>query len=450
MIGLPTFVLVVLAALATTDFAAFAKTAPEVQVSGNVFVVPDPYAKTVTGTVIINAGCADERGGCQGLAHYLEHLQFINRDGGHQSRVTLFANGSGNGWTSHRATAYFQSFPVEPSRLAENLDKLIGHLAEILRDVRSGEVQAVRERTVVMQEYNFRIGNNAAARFAVRRSAALLRGDPLGASVIGSPETIAAFDTTTAVAFHRDWYAPHNVAFVVTGPVAAEDVRPLVAKHVDTLPPRPIPDRTWWRHPPPPVEQITLDETDRDQARTWVYVDKLVVFDPPSETHVHQAQNAARSIVNTFLQSRLNGAPVKRFVEDDGLATQASFGVSYLRRGMMRVSFSGTPATGVTPERLAEAALQYVATLSPDLIDADYLARLKRRGAIGDDLLREEPNRYAQALVNWFGGNNSYEYWKARERIAADLDLARVHEMLALVARPGRTVTGILRAPERR
>jgi zinc protease len=417
---------------------------PEIRLADNVFVVPDKYAKTVTGWVVIRAGCADEAETCQGVAHYLEHLLFINRDADHKSKVALFPAGNGNGWTSHTGTGYIQSFPVQAATKAASLDKLVAYLAGLLQDVRADEAQASRERNIVLQEHLSRVGNSAQARFGQKRTELLLPGDPLGKSVGGDPDTIKAFDIPRATQFQKTWYAVNNAAFVFAGPLDSDEIKPLVEKYITPLTARPVPQRPWHKAASPPATRQTLNESDKDVKQPVVTYDKVVSYTEP-ETEIEQLTlNAARSVVGSFFASRLAGSPLNQMIDRNELIATGGFSLQKLRPGMMRISFSGSPTAGVTPQRLSEAVRRYLDTVKPDLISPEYLARLKKRSAVGRALLAEEPSRYASSLVSWLTSPYDYAQWRDRADIDTRLDIQHVNQILKAVAKPGRDVVGLL------
>jgi zinc protease len=433
---------------ATVPLAAQTPAAPEIQLADNVFVVPDKYAKSITGWVVIRAGCADEAETCQGIAHYLEHLLFINRDAEHKSKVALFPAGNGNGWTSHTGTGYIQSFPVQAATKAANLDKLVGYLAGLLQDVRADEAQADRERNIVLQEHLQRQGNSAQARFGQKRTALLLPDDPLGKSVGGSPETIKAFNIPRAAEFQKTWYAVNNAAFVFSGPINGDDIKPLVEKYIAPLTARPVPPRPWTKAAAPVIKRETLTDADKDIKQTTVTYDKIIVYAEPEDVKEQLTLNAARSVVGSFFGSRMTGSPLQAMIDKDELIATGGFSVGKVRPGMLRVSFSGTPVAGVTPQRLSEAVKRYIDALKPDLITGEYLQRLKKRAAVGRELMQDEPSRYANSLVNWLQGPYSFEQWRERAKIDDRLELRHVNTILRTLAKPGREVVGILKPAE--
>ena len=113
-----------MATLAALAAPALAQGRTEVRIAENVYVVPDKTAESISGWLVVKAGCADEAyGDCRGLAHYLEHLLLVGRRPDHStSSFSLFPEGAANGWTSHRSTTYFQRFPAKGAE---------GHLSRI-------------------------------------------------------------------------------------------------------------------------------------------------------------------------------------------------------------------------------------------------------------------------------------------------------------------------------
>jgi zinc protease len=428
---------------ASAATAVAVEKALEVRVADNVFVVPDPYAKSVTGWLLVRAGCADEATTCNGLAHYLEHLLFINRDSDHRSKVALFPSGNGNGWTSHTATGYTQSFPVQPATKAQNLDKLVAYLAAHLKDVRAEANQADRERNIVLQEHLQR-ASSPQARFGQKRTALLLPNDPLGRSVGGDPASIKAFDIPSATAFHQTWYTARNVAFVFSGPITAEEIKPLVEAHIAPLPVRPVPPRSWLALKAAPAGRETIIETDKDVTRAIVTYDKVVAFREPASEADQLVLNAARNVVATFLGSRMTGSPLHQLIDKTELIASGSFGIQKVRPGLLRISFQGSPVDGVSPERLTEAVRRQIEGIKPGAITPAYLARLKKRSAVGRSLLQEEPSRYANGLVNWLQSIYPYEAWRDRASYDQRLDIRHINDVLRSVARPGREIVGRL------
>jgi zinc protease len=417
--------------------------APEIRIGDNVVLVPDRTARSITGWLIVLAGCADEADGqCVGIAHYLEHLLFINRDSENRSKVAMFADGSGNGWTTHRATAYFQRFPSRPATNAQSLDRLMAYFAGLLSEVRVTPEQAARERNVVLQEYHQNTGRNPFARFNVRINLALMPGEPLGQRAIGSPETINAFTTEAALAFHARWYARNNAYIVLHGPLDRDAVAPLVERHIAPLPAREIPPHAWKKPRAYETTRQELRAVEADARQAGAYLERIVSFEESAE--LRPRIQAAGEVLSSFLASRLPGSPLDVLMEREELVTGARLTVSRVRDGTLRLSFWGTPANGVAPERIIAAAGTYLADLARAGLPAETVERLKLRIRNERALLAEQPALYAQALTNWLSGHGTWEEWTARQSHAEAVTADHVAQLLAILAGPAREVAGVL------
>jgi zinc protease len=430
-----------------TPPAAASPAAPllEVRIADNVFVIPDKTAKAVTGWLIVKAGCADEEGDCTGIAHYLEHLLFINRDSDHKSKVSAFPGGSGNGWTTMKTTAYIQKFPSNPATDAAQLDKLVAYLSGMLVDVKSDPDQAERERNIVLQEHLLNHGRNAFRRFGMTLNRTLMPDEPLGQRVGGVPETIKAYTAEAAVKFHKQWYARNNAILVLHGPVDPEAVKPLVAKHFLALPERPVPTRVWTTQKVYEPSSKLVTATEADAKQVGVYVNRLVNFDEPMNNSERRPLNAARGLIGSFLGSKLPGSPIDVLQEEQGLITSGALSVSKVRAGTLQVSFWGVPATGVAPEAVVEAAKAYIDKLPALVIPDATLERLQRRRATSRDLRLQQPDKHAEALVNWFSGHDTYDYWLELDKVSASVTPDHVRAVLAAMGKPGREVIGIIK-----
>lgn len=420
---------------------------PEIRIADNVFLVPDRHARSVTGWLIVKAGCADEAdGNCTGIAHYLEHLLFINRDKDHVSKVALFPDGSGNGWTSHRATVYLQRFPARAATNSANLDRLVAYFAGLLQDVRADEGQAERERNVVLQEYFQNTGRNPFARFAVERDLALMPNDPLGQRVIGSPETIRAFTLAAARAFHQTWYARNNAALVIHGPLEAKDVAAIVERHFMSLPTRPVPAHVW--KSARPFEPMTreLRSTARDARQTAVYVDRIVTF--PERAAERGPNDAAGSILNSYFGSRLGGSPADALIETDAKATDTRVAVSRIRDGALRVSFTGVPATGVAADELIRSAKAYLDEITARGLTPAVVERLKTRITNERKLLAAQPAAYASALTNWLSAHGTWDEWQQRQVNTDGVTADAVNRLLKAMAASSRELVAVLEPAE--
>jgi predicted Zn-dependent peptidase len=310
--------------------------------------------------------------------------------------------------------------------------------------VKADTEQSERERNVVLQEYNQYLGRNTYARFRVALSRALMPGESLGQSVIGSPESVKSFTYDAARDFHKDWYAKTNAVIVLYGPIDPDAIRPLVDKHLDPLPSRSVPAHAWALVRKYEPSTQVLKETDKTAKQVRVFLEKIVHYDEPTSLADRRVLNSARNIVGAFVTSNLVGSPLDVLAEQGNLVAQGNMSVNKLRAGTLRLSFWAVPAVGVAPETVIDAVQAYVRKLPFGAITGQTVERLKLRDANARDLLRQQPDKYAEALVNWFAGHDNHDHWRERDTAYARVSVETVRTILAALAQPGREVVGVM------
>ncbi len=420
--------------------------AVEDQVTDRVFLVRDKPGTSTQFQMIVNAGCIDEAGGqCRGLAHYLEHLVLTGRNPEHTDiAVRLFADGYANGWTNPRATVFVHSFPPRKDGPRVDLEKLFAFYAARLKDFSISDADAVRERNVVVQEHDWRVGSRPFERFARTLRRALLPNHPAGQWTIGTKEEIEAFTVEQAKAFHHAWYARNNVYFAVKTEIDRAMLGEIAENALAGLEPRRLPPRASLQAPDVVLERKDFRETDKGVKQSAVYFEKLVTIAEPDRL----ASRAARTIVTNFLTSRLPGSPYDALAEKDELAAdQPSVRIERVAPRSFVLSMRAVTARDVAPQKLIAAIEAYVDALDAQGISAESIGRLKTRYAEARALADEDPNQVYARLVGWLSSRSRYEDLAAFSMRIAAVSPADVATILRGLSGPGRIVTGTL-APE--
>ena len=220
-------------------FAPLMAFAAEERVAERLYLVRDRSGSPTHFQMIVGAGCADESGGkCRGLAHYLEHLVLVGRNPEHKEiALRFFPDGNSNGWTSQRATVYVHTMPSREDGPRADLEKLFGFYAARLKDFAISEADAERERRVVRQEHDWRVGSKPFVRFARKLDGLLVPDHPYGQWVIGTTDDIGRFSLDDARALHRSWYVLNNVDFVVMADIDAATLKEIADKALAGLVP---------------------------------------------------------------------------------------------------------------------------------------------------------------------------------------------------------------------
>lgn len=446
-LGLPGRRPVVLATV-LSFFLCLAAMAPaaavvEERVGERVFLVRDKAGTSTQFQMVVLAGCSDEPGGeCRGLAHYLEHLVLVGRNPEHNDiAVRFFADATSNGHTSQRATVYVHSLPPRPGGPAADLERLFQFYAARLQDFAITEQEVERERNVVLQEHDWRVGSSPYRRFERKLDRELIPDHPSGQWTIGTRENISALTLAEAQAFHRAWYAINNAYFVVKADMSAEELKAIADRTLGKLRAKRLPPRATLKQPAVPVERKAFTESDRAVKRASVLYRKLIRIEGGDTP----AQRAARSILVSFLRSRLPGSPHDALVDRQEVANGTPFvGIDRVAPKTFVVRMSAEVAPDVDTDKLRAAMEAYVDGLAGLAFPQDLLDRLKQRAA---DARRNEDKDAVvvyNRLVSWLSNRSDYADLALWPQRIAGVSQPAVREALVSLAAKGRVVTGSL------
>jgi zinc protease len=178
-----------------------------------VLLFPDPSSPKVTVNVVYLVGSRHEGYGESGMAHLLEHLNFIRSTHDREIKKELTDHGAQwNGTTSYDRTNYFETITATD----ENLKWALDLEAERMVNMRIEKQLLDTEMTVVRNE--FERGENSPQRILDERvlSTAYLWHN-YGKSTIGSREDIEKVPIDRLAAFYKKYYQPDNAVVVIAG-----------------------------------------------------------------------------------------------------------------------------------------------------------------------------------------------------------------------------------------
>ena len=172
-----------------------------------------PHVCSVSMGVWVNVGAREEAPAESGLSHMIEHMIFkgTERRSAYQIAKAFDAiGGHNNAFTSQESTCYH----------AKVLNTHLGAMVDILSDIFLNSLFAQeeldREREVVLQE--IRMIEDSPEDLIHNLACANLWGDhPLGRSILGTPENLAAFDAEHIRHFFRQNYQPERIVVAAAG-----------------------------------------------------------------------------------------------------------------------------------------------------------------------------------------------------------------------------------------
>ena len=179
-----------------------------------------PRLETVALGLWAAAGSRDETADEAGLAHFLEHMAFkgTKRRTARQIVEAIEDRGGDlNASTSTETTGFTAHV------LKEDWREALDVLADILTGPVFAPAEMEREREVILQEIAAAMDDPADAVFE-QAEATAFPGNPLGRSVLGLPETVAAMKPAGLSAFLARNYTAGRMALSAAGGLRHEDL----------------------------------------------------------------------------------------------------------------------------------------------------------------------------------------------------------------------------------
>jgi zinc protease len=197
-----------------------------------VLLYPDSAEPKITVNVTYLVGSRFEGYGETGMAHLLEHLDFIDTTNGRHIKEELVAHGANwNGTTSEDRTNYYETVNATD----ENLKWALGLETDRMVNVKFSKEILDTEMTVVRNELE-RGENQPASILSERVAATAYIWHNYGKSVIGSKEDLEGVPYTRPEAFYHKYYQPDNAVLVITGRIDESKTLQFVADSMGKLP----------------------------------------------------------------------------------------------------------------------------------------------------------------------------------------------------------------------
>src|SRR6202171_546394 len=197
-----------------------------------VLLFPDGSNPKVTVNMTYVVGSRHEGYGETGMAHLLEHMNFILTTNGREIKKELTSHGAQwNGSTNYDRTNYFETVTASD----DNLRWALGLEAERMMNMRMEKALLDTEMTVVRNE--FERGENSAQNVLEERVVATAYlWHNYGKSVIGSRADIERVPIDRLAAFYRKYYQPDNAALVIVGQFDPSKALAMVADTLGVIP----------------------------------------------------------------------------------------------------------------------------------------------------------------------------------------------------------------------
>jgi predicted Zn-dependent peptidase len=188
--------------------------------------------QTASVGVWVDVGARYEAEQVNGVAHMLEHMAFkgtARRSARAIAEAIENVGGQLNAYTSREHTAYYARV------LADDLPLAVDLLADILQHSAFDETELARERGVVLQEIGQVQDTPDDLVFDLFQATAF-PGQPIGRSILGPAELIAALPRNALVDYMAGHYGPSRMVLAAAGKVEHEQLLDLGGRLFRDLP----------------------------------------------------------------------------------------------------------------------------------------------------------------------------------------------------------------------
>ncbi|HZL99491.1 MAG TPA: pitrilysin family protein [Planctomycetota bacterium] len=335
----------------------------------------------------VNFGSIDRDSGQpvpEGLAHFLEHKLFEDRDGDVTDRFAALG-ASANAMTGFTATTYVVSTVEAP---LECLDLLL----DFVQDPWFTDALVAKEQGIIAQEIRM-YDDDPEWRLFFGLMGCLYERHPVRDNIAGTVESIAAIDAAVLRRFYERFYRPRNLCLAVSSPLDPGEIAARVEADQSGRPADPLP-----AHARRPVDEPDGRRLPRAELRLPVARPRLLLGLKDRPTGRDGVELLRRELTTRILLDALFGpaSPAYERLYERGLVDD-TFSASY----SAEASFGFATVGGDTDDPAAlEAALREVLTRAlAEGVDPAAFRRVRNK--LQGALLRalDSPESVALTLV---------------------------------------------------
>jgi len=373
--------------------------------------------------LVVNTGSIMEDPDQQGLAHFMEHMNFNGTEHYQKNELVSFLQSIGvefgadlNAYTSFDQTVYILPIPLSDT---SNFRKGL----QVLRDWAGGALlsndEIDKERGVVLEES--RLGKGADDRMFRKIYPYQYAGSKYAERLpIGKDSILKTFPYSAIKRYYKEWYRPNLMAVIVVGDIDPAKAETYVKNYFNNFKnPAKYRPRTEFGVPAR-TKSMAMTVTDKEATNYSIDINYPFVKQKPETTVADYRNYLTKNLFTSMLNQRLRD--LAQSSKPPFLYAQTYFG-SYAR------GYEGFSASTVASQEGPESALRalvveiervkkYGFTESElDRIKKQMLANMERAY---NDRDKTESDRYVQEYISNFlekepipGITKEFEYYKS-------------------------------------
>jgi len=323
---------------------------------------PIPFVRSVSFGIWVQNGSRNETTSTNGISHFLEHLFFKGtkkRTAKDIADTMDSVGGQLNAFTSKEYTCYMAR------TLDTHFDVALDVLSDMLFNSQFDEAGIEKERNVILEEINMYedTPENVAMSMLEYNS---YKNNPLGMTILGTPETIGSFTRDDFLGFINARYRPKNTVIAIAGNINEQEVLDKITAMFDQYK-----DSGQVELPPTALYQPSFSLRDKDIEQVHL----CMGF--PGIASGLSSDAYALACVNTVFGGGMSSRLFQKIREEHGLVYSVySYNASYKDTGMFVVY------AGLGPNHISEVLhliTGEIKRMFTDKITNDQLAKTREQ-----------------------------------------------------------------------
>src|SRR5580692_6632892 len=185
------------------------------------------HVRSVTVGIWIGTGSREETIEESGLTHFIEHMVFKgtkNRSAEQIARSVDSIGGGLDAFTSKELVSY------NVKVLDEHLPEAFDIVTDLVRHPLFDPSDIEKEKGVILEELKMEVDN---PEYLIHEifSSRFWKGHPLGRPILGTKQSIRAFDRDKVERYYRQFYTPSNILITAAGSLDHQKLVALVDEH---------------------------------------------------------------------------------------------------------------------------------------------------------------------------------------------------------------------------
>ncbi|HML16889.1 MAG TPA: pitrilysin family protein [Bryobacteraceae bacterium] len=319
-----------------------------------------PHVRSVSVGIWIGTGSREEGANETGISHFIEHMVFKgtkNRSAEEIARSVDSIGGGLDAFTSKEMVSY------NVKVLDEHLPEAFDVVADLVRNPLFQEDDIEKEKGVILEELKMEVDN---PEYLIHEifSSNFWKGHPLGRPILGTKQTIRAFDRDKVEHYYRQFYTPSNILITAAGSLDHAKLVRLAEKQFSDLKPRKTP--TVKEIPQPHAPLLFREKSSLEQVHVYLGL--------PSIPMSHESR-FSWYILNAILGGGMSSRLFQNIREKQGLAYTVYSELTMYRDAGCMLIYAGTSLK--TAGKVVESIVRELRELADHKVTEEELRRAK-------------------------------------------------------------------------